>query len=206
MLDRLIDTLLYEGYALYPYTPGAAKNATPTPFGIVFARVRAPGAAGRAASATPQRPRRGALPRRDRRAPRPRAAASIAVGGLRVRVALAQDGRRASLRVENLTPAPAGLDRMAALRSRCSRRTRSCYGPFRSPLDVVHAQRQHVSGAGRGRAAGRRDHPSRPPADRAREPRLAVRLDRDRGGAAAARADAHRRRARSRSPTRACWR
>ncbi len=35
-LDRLIDSLLYEGYALYPYTPGATKNATPTPFGIVY--------------------------------------------------------------------------------------------------------------------------------------------------------------------------
>ncbi len=35
-LERLVDTLLYEGYALYPYTPGAAKNATPTPFGIVY--------------------------------------------------------------------------------------------------------------------------------------------------------------------------
>lgn len=35
-LDRLVDTLLYEGYALYPYTPEATKNATPTPFGIVY--------------------------------------------------------------------------------------------------------------------------------------------------------------------------
>lgn len=35
-LERLIETLLYEGYALYPYTPGATKNATPTPFGIVY--------------------------------------------------------------------------------------------------------------------------------------------------------------------------
>jgi hypothetical protein len=35
-LERLIDSLLYEGYALYPYTPGSAKNATPTPFGIVY--------------------------------------------------------------------------------------------------------------------------------------------------------------------------
>ena len=33
---RLVDSLLYEGYALYPYTPGSAKNATPTPFGIVY--------------------------------------------------------------------------------------------------------------------------------------------------------------------------
>lgn len=36
MLEQLIDALLYEGYALYPYTPGATKNATPTPFGILY--------------------------------------------------------------------------------------------------------------------------------------------------------------------------
>jgi hypothetical protein len=35
-VDRLIESLLFEGYALYPYTPGAIKNATPTPFGIVY--------------------------------------------------------------------------------------------------------------------------------------------------------------------------
>jgi hypothetical protein len=35
-LEQLIDSLLYEGYALFPYTPGSAKNATPTPFGIVY--------------------------------------------------------------------------------------------------------------------------------------------------------------------------
>ncbi|MGI8512493.1 MAG: hypothetical protein ACR2NH_07675 [Solirubrobacteraceae bacterium] len=35
-LDELLDSLLWEGYALYPYTPGATKNATPTPFGIVY--------------------------------------------------------------------------------------------------------------------------------------------------------------------------
>jgi hypothetical protein len=35
-LDELVHSLLYEGYALYPYTPGATKNATPTPFGIVY--------------------------------------------------------------------------------------------------------------------------------------------------------------------------
>ena len=28
-VDELVDSLLYEGYALYPYTPGATKNATP---------------------------------------------------------------------------------------------------------------------------------------------------------------------------------
>ncbi len=35
-LDQLVSSLLYEGYALYPYTPGATKNATPTPFGIAY--------------------------------------------------------------------------------------------------------------------------------------------------------------------------
>lgn len=40
-LEELVDTLLYEGYALYPYTPGATKNATPTPFGIVYPPVYA---------------------------------------------------------------------------------------------------------------------------------------------------------------------
>jgi hypothetical protein len=35
-LEELVETLLYEGYALYPYTPGTAKNSTPTPFGIVY--------------------------------------------------------------------------------------------------------------------------------------------------------------------------
>jgi hypothetical protein len=42
-LDELVRTLLYEGYALYPYTPGATKNATPTPFGIVYPPVYAAG-------------------------------------------------------------------------------------------------------------------------------------------------------------------
>ncbi len=41
MLDELVNSLLYEGYALYPYTPGATKNATPTPFGIVYPPVYA---------------------------------------------------------------------------------------------------------------------------------------------------------------------
>lgn len=35
-LEEMLDSLLYEGYALYPYTPGAVKNATPTPFGIAY--------------------------------------------------------------------------------------------------------------------------------------------------------------------------
>jgi hypothetical protein len=43
VLEELVTSLLYEGYALYPYTPGATKNATPTPFGIVYPPVFAAG-------------------------------------------------------------------------------------------------------------------------------------------------------------------
>ncbi|MDP9228643.1 MAG: hypothetical protein M3M99_06255 [Actinomycetota bacterium] len=35
-VEELVNTLLYEGYALYPYTQGGSKNSTPTPFGIVY--------------------------------------------------------------------------------------------------------------------------------------------------------------------------
>jgi hypothetical protein len=42
-IEPLLTTLLYEGYALYPYTPDATKNATPTPFGIVYPPVYAAG-------------------------------------------------------------------------------------------------------------------------------------------------------------------
>lgn len=40
-LETLVSSLLYEGYALYPYTPDATKNATPTPFGIIYPPVYA---------------------------------------------------------------------------------------------------------------------------------------------------------------------
>lgn len=40
-LEELVESLLYEGYALYPYTPGATKNSTPTPFGILYPPVYA---------------------------------------------------------------------------------------------------------------------------------------------------------------------
>jgi hypothetical protein len=45
-VEQLVHTLLYEGYALYPYTPGATKNATPTPFGIVYPPAYAHGTPG----------------------------------------------------------------------------------------------------------------------------------------------------------------
>jgi hypothetical protein len=44
-LESLLGALLYEGYALYPYTASAAKNATPTPFGIVYPPAYAQGSA-----------------------------------------------------------------------------------------------------------------------------------------------------------------
>ena len=42
-LEELVSTLLWEGYTLFPYTPGATKNATPTPFGIVYPPAHAAG-------------------------------------------------------------------------------------------------------------------------------------------------------------------
>jgi hypothetical protein len=44
--EALVRTLLWEGYALYPYTRGTAKNATPTPFGIVYPPAYAAATAG----------------------------------------------------------------------------------------------------------------------------------------------------------------
>ena len=92
-VDELVDSLLYEGYALYPYTPGATKNATPTPFGIVY-----PPAYARGARHDPRPPRapvrgrgrrrdhrRGALPAAERRAPRGRAAADRGRGRVQLR-------------------------------------------------------------------------------------------------------------------------
>ncbi|MGH2858698.1 MAG: hypothetical protein ACRDMJ_14585 [Solirubrobacteraceae bacterium] len=45
-LQELVDTLLWEAYALFPYTPGSIKNATPTPFGIVYPPAYAAGCPG----------------------------------------------------------------------------------------------------------------------------------------------------------------
>ena len=35
-VEDLTRTLLYEGYALYPYHRSAVKNQKPVPFGVVF--------------------------------------------------------------------------------------------------------------------------------------------------------------------------
>ncbi len=132
-MSELVDTLLYEGYALYPYTPGATKNATPTPFGIVYppayareldttydhldlrcvvegggevtAEVRFLAPSGERHRAEPQRLE---------------GSGDFSVEGLEVRTRLAvaplEGGRRlVSFRVENRTEAPADIDRAAAI-------------------------------------------------------------------------------------------
>ena len=134
-MNELVDTLLYEGYALYPYTPGATKNATPTPFGIVYP----PAYAETLPSAYDHLELRcvveGADPEIDcevrflapsgerHRAEPQRATGTgdFRFGDLHVHVELSRtelgEGRaEIALRVENRTPAPAGLERGEALR------------------------------------------------------------------------------------------
>jgi hypothetical protein len=133
-VDELVESLLHEGYALYPYTPGATKNATPTPFGIVYPPAYAersestfdhlqvecflevPGelsAELRFLQATGQRHQ--AVERR------------VVLSGpgteelahvpLRGRAELSRDGDRVRVRLDNLTELPTGdLDRRAALK------------------------------------------------------------------------------------------
>jgi hypothetical protein len=136
-LDRLVDSLLYEGYALYPYTPGATKNATPTPFGIVYppayaalgdstfdhllleceleagpdteidAEVRFLVPSGVRHQAQPQRV---ALDRGER-------SREFWIGEVGLRMTLSRmAARRVWLRVDNITEVGAALDRAEALR------------------------------------------------------------------------------------------
>jgi hypothetical protein len=162
-LEELVTSLLWEGYALYPYTPGATKNATPTPFGIVYPPVYAsecPGAfdharlecaaepaADAALTATlrylaPSGERNEAAERRVELGPVPvgeRATTEFDGGRLTLRSETRSDGS-AFVRccVHNTREAPAGLDRGGALaRSLISTQllVRVSGGRFRSPLD-----------------------------------------------------------------------
>jgi hypothetical protein len=132
-MSELVDTLLYEGYALYPYTPGATKNATPTPFGIVYPPVyaqrldttfdhlelRCVAEGGGEISAevrflAPSGERHRAEPQRIE------GSGDFTAGGLAVRTRLTVkqlDGERrlVSYRVENRTEAPEDLDRPGAI-------------------------------------------------------------------------------------------
>jgi len=124
-VDELVESLLYEGYALYPYTPGATKNATPTPFGIVY-----PPAYARTLGSTHDHldlrcivdgdgevtaEVRFLVPNGQRHEAEPHtlpAGGEFSCGPLRIRTSLvvepAGDRRKVSFRVENLTEIPAG--------------------------------------------------------------------------------------------------
>jgi hypothetical protein len=119
MVEQLVDSLLYEGYALYPYTPTATKNATPTPFGIVYPPAYADGRStfsrielhcllaqpgkvdGEIRFLQSSGPRHEASERRVEF--RPGATEGI-FDGLGVRVSLSVDGPRVVLRVDNTSP------------------------------------------------------------------------------------------------------
>jgi hypothetical protein len=138
-VNELVESLLYEGYALYPYTPGATKNATPTPFGIVYP----PAYAGQLESTFDHLdlqcvvegddPRLTAevlflLPSGERHvaeAQRIEGEGEFEIGGISVRTRLKESDplsrgdsnrRRVSFRVENRTEVPEGLERGEALR------------------------------------------------------------------------------------------
>ncbi len=135
MIDELVDSLLYEGYALYPYTPGATKNATPTPFGIAY-----PAAYARTLPTTFEHLRlecvvegegadvrcdlRCLVPSGERNRAEPHRVTGTGdfdLGEVSVRTSLERkplgDGRElVAFRVQNTTEAPDGLDRAGALR------------------------------------------------------------------------------------------
>ena len=136
-LEQLVDTLLWEGHALYPYTPGTTKNATPTPFGIVYPPVYAAGSpttferirlqgvveAGETLAASVRFLEETAERRVDLPAtPLDQTAeTTFAFERVRGRVAMSAqmffDGiTRVTIDVENLTDVPDGLDRTSALR------------------------------------------------------------------------------------------
>jgi hypothetical protein len=162
-LEELVTSLLWEGYALYPYTPAATKNATPTPFGIVYPPAYAaecPGASDHARlecimdsgpAATLNATLRYLAPTGERHRAAERRV-ELGPVGLGKRATAHFDGGRLTLRserrrdgssvvrccVHNTAPAPAGLDRAGALASSLISTqlvVRTSAGTFRSPLD-----------------------------------------------------------------------
>src|SRR4051794_1209765 len=131
-VEQLIDSLLWEGYALYPYTPAATKNSTPTPFGIVYPADYADGRSTfghmqvEVALAAPGvvsaevRFLQSAGPRHEGVARTfsvpPGEECRLDFAPLRIRAQLTVDGRRATLRIENHTPVAEGIGRAEALR------------------------------------------------------------------------------------------
>lgn len=131
-MNELIESLLFEGYALYPYTPGATKNATPTPFGILY-----PPAYARTLESTHDHLELQCMLEGDGdvsaevhflapNGERHQAERHVLVGegdfrcgGLsasaRLTITAEGTGRRVALRVENRTEVPEGLDRAGAI-------------------------------------------------------------------------------------------
>jgi hypothetical protein len=164
-LEELVTSLLWEGYALYPYTPGSTKNATPTPFGIVYPPAYAAECRGAfhyarlecvadpepeaALTATlrylaPSGDRHEATERRLELGPVPpgqRASMQFDGGRFTLRSEPRSDGSLfVRCCVHNEREAPAGLDRAGALaRSLISTQllVRISAGRFRSPLDSI---------------------------------------------------------------------
>jgi hypothetical protein len=152
-VERLLSTLLYEGYALYPYTPGATKNATPTPFGIVYPPAYAAGGAHTFDRARmqlvlePGETLSGTLAFLEESGERrveveAESALEFAFDDVRGRVRLAttplEGGLvRVSMCVHNTTEVPEGLDRAQALRSSLRSThlvVRASGGRFASPI------------------------------------------------------------------------
>jgi hypothetical protein len=153
-LEQLVQSLLWEGYSLYPYTPTATKNATPTPFGIVYppayaaecegafdrARLDCLAVGGSAFRATIRWLDAAGAERRLELGPiRPGERASQALA--QARFTLRADGEPGVVRccVHNTAEVPSGLDRGAALRrSLLSLHivVRVQDGRFVSPLDA----------------------------------------------------------------------
>jgi len=167
MIDELVTTLLYEGYALYPYTPDATKNATPTPFGIVYPPAYAAECAGAYDHArlecfaepgsdamltatlrflSPSGDRHEALERLVALGPvavGERETVAFAGGRFTLRASEPDDGGRVLVRscVHNTTEVASGLDRGSALaRSLISTHVvvRISAGRFISPLESGH--------------------------------------------------------------------
>jgi hypothetical protein len=132
-VERLLSTLLYEGYALYPYTPSATKNVTPAPFGIVYPPVYAAGSphtfdrARMQLVLEPGETVAGTLAFLDESGERrvevdADSTVEFAFGDVKGRLRLAttplEDGLlRVAMCVHNTTEVPEGLDRAEALRS-----------------------------------------------------------------------------------------
>ncbi len=161
-LESLVTSMLFEGYALYPYTPEAAKNSTPTPFGIVYPSsyaaqadnthdhlevdvgIEAPPDAALSAQVRflePGGERHQAVPRRvELDGP---GTEEFSFGALTGRVSLERSGDRVHARVENLTDFDEpDADRPTALRSSLLSThvvVETGAGRFLSPLDEAGA-------------------------------------------------------------------